>query len=208
MCCFLCACYFYVCVVSNVLFCLGYPPNWPSCNLSIGACSMFCYSALPLPHVIHLRLFLRATRSFEVYHRLRSLLSERDTPPALSYCRWRPRECVFFLEESCVLLDAAFSATFHLQCNQRCYEEEGCSLCLQTVGRMEVRIRRVPVGSTCCTFESWERDSHLHEVWCTPTSDLGVTSYGSRITGCHTCCAGPTEKGGGPLCLNFDLVLS
>ena len=103
---------------------------------------------------------------------------------------------MFFLEESCVLLDAAFSAIFHLQCNQRCYQEEGCSLCLQTVGRMEVRIQHVPMGSTCCPFESWERDSHLHEVWCTPTSDLGVTGYGSRITGCHTCCAGPTEKGG------------
>ena len=42
---------------------------------------MFCYSAHPLPHVIHLRLFLRATRFFEVYHRLQSLLRERDTPP-------------------------------------------------------------------------------------------------------------------------------
>ena len=181
-------------------------PNWPSCDLSIGACSMICYSAHPLPHVIRLRLFLRATCFYEVYHRLRSLLRERDPPPALSCCRWRPRECVFFLEELCVFLNAAFSAIFHLQCNQCCYQEEVCSLSLQTVGRLEWLIRRVPMGSTCGGFEFLERDSHLLGVWGTPTSHLGVTDHGSHTTGCHTCYAGPSE--GGALNLYFDLVLS
>ena len=93
------------------------------------------------------------------------------------------------------ILDAAFFSLCHLQCNPCCVLEDGCSLFLQTVGRMELLIRRMPIGSTCCTLELWERDSRLLGVWCTPTSDLGVTCHGSRTTGCHTCCAGLVEGG-------------
>ena len=104
-------------------------------------------------------------------------------------------------------MDVAFSALFHLQCNPCCYQEEGCSLCLQTVGRLEWLIRRVPMGSTCCILGFWGRDSHLQGVWCTPTSHLGVTCYGSRTTGCHTCCAGLNRGGALELELRSCVIL-
>ena len=93
------------------------------------------------------------------------------------------------------ILDAVFFASGHLQCNLVCDLEDGYSLFLQTVGRMELLIRSVPTGSACCTLEFWEREFRLLGVWCTMTSDLDVTCYGSRTMGCHTCCAGLIEGG-------------